>query len=110
MSIPPASRFASRLARARDALRTEKIDALVVTHLPNVRYLTGLRIIMLQYRASTTYGVFLHQDGELVLFLSSGELVRAKQRMPWIGQFEPIPIMDEAGLVADAIVADEVRL
>ena len=41
MSIPPASRFASRLARAREALRTEQIDALVVTHLPNVRYLTG---------------------------------------------------------------------
>ena len=31
----------SRLVRARDAMRTLAIDALIVSHLPNVRYLTG---------------------------------------------------------------------
>jgi Xaa-Pro aminopeptidase len=31
----------SRLVRARDSLRTFSIDALVVSHLPNIRYLTG---------------------------------------------------------------------
>jgi Xaa-Pro aminopeptidase len=30
-----------RLVRARDSLRTFSIDALVVSHLPNIRYLTG---------------------------------------------------------------------
>ena len=30
-----------RLARARDSLRASPIDALVVSHLPNIRYLTG---------------------------------------------------------------------
>ncbi len=30
-----------RLVRARDSLRTFAIDALVVSHLPNIRYLTG---------------------------------------------------------------------
>jgi Xaa-Pro aminopeptidase len=35
------SSMTSRLVRARDALRTLAIDALVVSHLPNIRYLTG---------------------------------------------------------------------
>src|SRR5690606_15203760 len=37
------SRFASRVARVRDAMRAAQLDAFVVTHAPNVQYLTGLR-------------------------------------------------------------------
>ena len=36
-----AGTVGSRLARVRDHLRAAQIDALVVTHLPNLRYLTG---------------------------------------------------------------------
>jgi Xaa-Pro aminopeptidase len=41
--------------------------------------------------------------------LSSGELVRARAAMPWIGEFHPIPVMDENGLVERA-VAEKVQL
>ena len=34
--------FGVRVSRARDDMRAAGVDALVVTHLPNVRYLTGL--------------------------------------------------------------------
>lgn len=37
-----ASRFASRLQAVRDDLRGAAVDALLVTHPPNLRYLTGL--------------------------------------------------------------------
>jgi len=94
---------ADKIQRVCAAMKEANVAALFLWRDENVRYLTGLRIIMLQYRASTTYGVFLHEDGEMVLFLSSGELMRAKQRMPWVQHFEPIPIMDEAGLVADVV-------
>jgi Xaa-Pro aminopeptidase len=39
--ILPPSTVAARLARVRAAARTAGVDALVVTHLPNVQYLTG---------------------------------------------------------------------
>ena len=92
-----------KIKRVCAAMKEAGLPALFLWRDENVRYLTNLRIIMLQYRASTTYGVFLHQDGDLVLFLSSGELVRAQHRMPWIKQFEPIPIMDEHGMVAEVV-------
>ncbi len=40
MNLPPET-VAARLARVRAAARDAGVDALVVTHLPNVQYLTG---------------------------------------------------------------------
>ena len=40
LNLPPET-VASRLSRVREAARTAGVDALVVTHLPNVQYLTG---------------------------------------------------------------------
>jgi Xaa-Pro aminopeptidase len=43
MTLPPLdSPFDLRLRRIRDDLRLAGLDALLVTHIPNVRYLTGL--------------------------------------------------------------------
>jgi len=41
MAQPPADFLAARHARVRAALGREGLDALVVFHLPNIRYLTG---------------------------------------------------------------------
>jgi Xaa-Pro aminopeptidase len=41
MTERSSPRFLPRLARAREELRSSSLDALVVTHLPNIRYLTG---------------------------------------------------------------------
>lgn len=40
MRLPPAT-VSTRLAHVRDTVRAAQLDALVVTHLPNLRYLTG---------------------------------------------------------------------
>ncbi|HET7695104.1 MAG TPA: Xaa-Pro peptidase family protein [Vicinamibacterales bacterium] len=40
MSLPPAT-VSTRLTHVRDHVRAAELDALVVTHLPNLRYLTG---------------------------------------------------------------------
>lgn len=97
-----------RVRKAQQAMRETGIDAVFLWRDENVRYLTSLRAIMLQYRASTTYGVFLAREGNPILFLSSGELPRARLAMPWIEEFCPIPIMDERGLVEE-VVAKKVR-
>ena len=41
MSSPPADPAVRRLSSARAAMRAAKLDALLVTHVPNIRYLTG---------------------------------------------------------------------
>jgi Xaa-Pro aminopeptidase len=41
MTLRPRSSFVSRLARTRDAIRATNLDAFVVSHPPNIRYLTG---------------------------------------------------------------------
>src|SRR3990172_6297485 len=91
-----------RLARVRktqEAMRAKGLDALVLWKDENVRYLTSLRAITLQYRSTTQYGVILFPEGQPVLFLSGGEYARAQEVMPWIGEFVIIPIMEEAGMV-----------
>ena len=41
MTIRSSTKFLPRLAHARNEMRALSLDALVVTHLPNIRYLTG---------------------------------------------------------------------
>ena len=39
--VPGSDRGGSRLRRVRDRLQDERLDGLLVSHLPNIRYLTG---------------------------------------------------------------------
>jgi len=95
----------ARVAKAQAAMRESGLDALVLWKDENVRYLTSLRAITLQYRSTTQYGVILFPQGAPALFLSGGEYARAKTAMPWIGEFVVIPIMEEVGMV-DAVTAE----
>src|SRR3972149_9272999 len=99
-----------RIAKARGAMREQGFDGLVLWKDENVRYLSSLRAITLQYRSTTQYGVILFPEGQPVLFLSGGEYARAKEAMPWIGEFVIIPIMEEAGMVEVVTLEHTVRL
>jgi Xaa-Pro aminopeptidase len=97
-----------RLARVRktqESMPTQGLDALILWKDENVRYLTSLRAITLQYRSTTQYGVILFPQGKPILLLSGGEHARAKDAMPWIGEFAVIPIMEEVGMV-EAVTAE----
>ncbi len=89
----------ARVAKTQEAMRAHGLEALVLWKDENVRYLSSLRAITLQYRSTTQYGVVLFPQGKPVLFLSGGEYARAKEVMPWIGEFVVIPIMEEVGMV-----------
>ena len=65
-----------RVAKTQAAMKEAGIDALILWKDENVRYLTSARVIMIQYRSSTTYGVLLHQEGNPTLLASSGEAHR----------------------------------
>src|SRR5690349_6313331 len=58
MSASPVSASGRRLAALRSDLRALNLDAFVVTHLPNLRYLTGL---------NATAGVVVVSDQDCML-------------------------------------------
>lgn len=93
----PALR-AGRLARAREAMARAGLDALLVWKDENVRYLTSLRPQLIAGKSGLLNGALLTQE-EVVLFVSGGDVDRARVSMPWISEFRPIPILEEAGLV-----------
>jgi Xaa-Pro dipeptidase len=95
----------ARVAKTQAFMRKSGLDAVVLWKDENVRYLTSLRAITLQYRSTTQYGVILFPHGAPTLFLSGGESARATGAMPWIGDFVVIPIMEEVEMV-EAVTAE----
>lgn len=93
----PALR-AGRLARARQAMAAAGLDALLVWKDENVRYLTSLRPQLIAGKSGLLNGALVTPD-EVVLFTSGGDFDRAQATMPWVSEFHPIPILEEAGLV-----------
>jgi Xaa-Pro aminopeptidase len=75
------------------------LDALLVWKDENVRYLTSLRPQLIAGKSGLLNGALLTPDAA-VLFASGGDADRARATMPWISEVCPIPILEEAGLVA----------
>lgn len=90
---------AGRLDRARAAMAAGGLEALLVWKDENVRYLTSLRPQLIAGKSGLLNGALLTAD-EVVLFTSGGDTDRARATMPWISEAHPIPILEEAGLVA----------
>lgn len=95
-----------RVEKTQAAMKEKGIDALILWKDENVRYLTSARVIMIQYRSSTTYGVLLRQEGNPTLLASSGEAHRIEECMPWIDDYVPIGILEEPGLVEHTVGID----
>jgi Xaa-Pro aminopeptidase len=94
----PALR-AGRLKRARQAMAAAGLDALLVWKDENVRYLSSLRPQLIAGKSGLLNGALLTPD-EVVLFTSGGDTDRVRDTMPWVAEVHPIPILEEAGLVA----------
>ena len=92
-----------RRERARTALREAGLDAVLVWKDENVRFLSGLRAQIIQGKSALLNGCLLTKEGDLVLFLSGGEVDRAREDMTWIDEVHPIPIMEARNLIAGAV-------
>ena len=98
----PADVRAVRAERARAALADSDCDALLVWKDENVRFLSGLRAQIIQGKSALLNGCLLRTDGEMALFLSGGEVDRARVAMPWVDEIHAIPIMEARGLIGGA--------
>lgn len=91
-----------RVDRARAAMREQGADALLLFKDENVRFLSGLRPQIIAGKSALLNGCLLRADGAMVLFLSGGEVDRARLTMPWVTEIHAIPIMEARGLIRGA--------
>lgn len=103
-----ASLRSKRLQRARAEMAAAGLDAVLVWKDENVRYLTSLRPQLIAGKSGLLNGALLVGDAAPILFVSGGDHERARQRMPWLGEVWPIPILEESGLI-DHFVAGVLR-
>lgn len=94
--------LADRRERTCTAIRKADLDALLVWKDENVRFLSGLRAQIIQGKSALLNGCLLTKGGDLVLFLSGGEVDRARNVMTWIDEIHAIPIMEARNLIARA--------
>jgi Xaa-Pro dipeptidase len=92
-----------RANRALEGLEAAGLDGLLVWKDENVRFLSSLRPQIIQGKSALLNGCLLDRAGTVTLFLSGGEIDRARLTMPWIADTHPIPIMEARGLVAGAV-------
>ena len=95
MRIAPPELHLARHARLRDDLRAASLDALVVTSLPNVAYLTGL--------FASAGAVIVSHDG-VALVVDGRYLVPARAREQQLGAIE-IVALPSSGSYDEAIAA-----
>jgi Xaa-Pro dipeptidase len=91
-----------RLERARAALTAAGLDAVLVWKEENVRYLTSLRPQIIAGKNGVLNGALCTRDGTTALLISGGDRDRAEATMPWISDWETIPILEEPGLIRHA--------
>jgi Xaa-Pro dipeptidase len=100
--VDHAALRADRVERVRSTMSEAGLDALLVWKDENVRFLSGLRAQIIQGKSALLNGCLLTAAGDMVLFLSGGEVDRARNVMTWIDEIHAIPIMEARGLIAGA--------
>jgi Xaa-Pro dipeptidase len=100
--VDHAALLADRARRTRAAMAEDELDAVLVYKDENVRFLSGLRAQIIQGKSGLLNGCLMTADGTMVLFLSGGEVDRARNVMPWIDEIHAIPIMEARNLIAGA--------
>jgi Xaa-Pro dipeptidase len=104
--------LADRRERVCAAMTGAGLDALLLWKDENVRFLSGLRAQVIQGKSALLNGCLLSATGEMVLFLSGGEVDRVRNAMTWVDEIHSIPIMEARNLIAgafDAVIAPVFR-
>jgi len=94
MQVAPAELHLARHARLREALRAASLDALVVTSLPNIAYLTGL--------FASTAAVIVSAN-QLRLLIDGRYLAPAQTRLTELPGLE-LSLVPAAGSFEEAMV------
>ena len=99
---------AKRVEKAQRFMKDAGVDALFMTKVENVRYLTSLRASFLAHREGVRAMTLLTQNEKPHLFTNGGEIPRITRDMPWIDHFHSMPKLEEQQLM-DKMVRKTLR-
>ena len=95
-----------RAARMKQILKREGIPAVLVTHEPNVRYLTGFS--WTEFMPFMSYTLFFAED-DPIIFAHAGSYQQEPDQMPWIKHWR-IARSWLAGICGAEAMQEEVKL
>jgi Xaa-Pro aminopeptidase len=100
-----------RTARLQDAMKKEGFDALMLFRTDHIRYATAFRPVYADIFYFTRNIAILPREGEPILFVASGDYMRAHKGMPWKpeGTLRPLPTLEDkdiADTVAKTMIAE----
>jgi len=73
-----------RLDRLRQAMKEEKVDALITFKQDNIRYMTSYRPLMWETGYVTRNAAILIIDKDPILYAHAGDAARARKAMTWL--------------------------
>jgi len=82
-----------RIKKLTKYMKSRGMDALMVTKLDAIRYITSFRPVYSWLFHGNRYVVILKSDGHIKFLVASGDYDRAKEGMPWIDDVEPFPFL-----------------
>jgi Xaa-Pro aminopeptidase len=99
-----------RTARLQDSMKKEGLDALMLFRTDHIRYATGHRPVNSDIFYFTRNVVILPKEGEPILYVASGDYVRAREGMSWRpeGTIRALPTLEDkdiAETVAKTMIA-----
>lgn len=88
-----------RVDKTQQFMEDAGVDALFMTKVENVRYLTSLRASFLAHREGVRAMTLITQNEKPHLFTNGGEIPRITRDMPWIDHFHSMPKLEEQQLM-----------
>ncbi len=100
-----------RTAKLQGAIKKEGLDAIMLFRSDNIRYASGHRGVGGELFYFTRNIAIVPQKGEPILFVASGDYMRARKGMPWKpeGTLRPLPTLEDqdiAETVAKTVIAE----
>jgi Xaa-Pro aminopeptidase len=89
-----------RIAKLISIMKREKIDALLLNRIENVRYATDFRPVVSMW-FQNSYSAFVTSKGDVVQLTVAGDYTRAKHYMPWIEDMRIMHSEGRAGELAE---------
>ncbi len=92
-----------RLGRVTSALKEAGLDGLITFKSDSVRYVSSLRPLMWEAGYQTRNMVIVDKQGNVCLYVASGDYQRVVQNDPWLGTVKPLASMEDAGISSRVI-------
>src|SRR5579872_255021 len=103
-----------RLSRTLHEIKRLELDGVILFKADNIRYVSSIRPLIWEAGYQTRNFVILNKEGDISLFVASGDYQRVKLNNPWLSNVKPLASMEDAGIarrvVSDSLIPEIKRM